>query len=535
MPHESSRLEDAGHLRRALLAFTPAIVALFVGLVAFDAEREAQSLSALVAHTRDVIDISASTFSALQDAETGQRGYVITGKPEYLAPYKHAFAVLREDTAALRSLLRSNAVEEPRLDTLGGLIARKQSELAETIRLRRDFGFSAAAALVSSDSGKKTMDTIRTLLSSFNTSERSVLEARRRSEESHRIWARVALAVATLLAVMIALVVNRVLIRFAENEAALAHDLESQNMLLQEQGLELEMQAQQLQEQAAELEVQNEELQTSTDALIEQTRAAQEANRAKSDFLAMMSHELRTPLNAIAGYTQLMQLGVPAPVPDAFQTYLSRIQHSQSHLLGIINSVLNFARLEAGTIDYRIGDVAVGDIVATLEALIAPQMAARGLGYSCEPCAGLVVRADEEKMTQVLLNVLSNAIKFTPRGGAITISAARETRGSSDVVAIRVRDTGPGIPPDMLESIFAPFVQVDTSRTRNSEGTGLGLAIARDLARNMSGELTCESAVGAGSTFTLTLPSVEAVIAEGPPDQAPTGSRPSGMSTSPVG
>ncbi|HMA24082.1 MAG TPA: ATP-binding protein, partial [Gemmatimonadaceae bacterium] len=328
-------------------------------------------------------------------------------------------------------------------------------------------------------------------------------------------------------------------------EERLAREVESRNRRLEEQNVELAHQAQQLHDQAAELEMQNEELQFTSDTLAEQTTeleaqaeqlettiraldeanqtadaarvAAEVANRAKSDFLATMSHELRTPLNAIAGYTQLMQLGVPEPVPEVHREYLARIQQSQRHLLGVINSVLNFARIEAGTVVYDMGDVAIAVLLAEVEPLIAPQMLARGHEYVCLPCdPTLVVYADPDKVRQILLNLLSNAIKFTPSGGQITLSAeALIDDPSEKFVAIRVRDTGLGIPADKLSSIFDPFVQVDASHNRMAEGTGLGLAISRELARGMGGDLVVESAVGVGSTFTLTLPLVASLPAPG--------------------
>lgn len=231
--------------------------------------------------------------------------------------------------------------------------------------------------------------------------------------------------------------------------------------------------------------------------------AAENANRSKSEFLAIMSHELRTPLNAIGGYVALLELGVRGPVTEDQRIDLERIQRSQRHLLGLINEVLNYARIETGNVHYDIADVPVDEVLSTAEALVAPQAGARRLHLDRDRCdPAITVSCDRDKLQQVMLNLLSNAIKFTGAGGHVTLWCEVEPQ----TVLIHVTDTGPGIAADKLEEIFEPFVQVDTRLTRVHEGVGLGLAISRDLARGMGGELSVRSTLGQGSTFTLSLP-----------------------------
>jgi signal transduction histidine kinase len=239
-------------------------------------------------------------------------------------------------------------------------------------------------------------------------------------------------------------------------------------------------------------------------SVAEQARfEAESANRAKNEFLAVMSHELRTPLNAIGGYTQLLELGLRGPITEQQRGDLERIKRSQGYLLSLINDVLNFAKIESGHLQVDLADVPLADLVCGMSDFVQPQLRERGLAFSCDTCPSEVrVRADREKVQQILLNLLSNALKFTPAGGSITIKCRVEDARAM----VSVHDTGLGIAPDKLEWIFEPFVQVDRRYKREQEGIGLGLAISRELARAMGGDLTVTSAETKGSTFELSLP-----------------------------
>jgi signal transduction histidine kinase len=228
------------------------------------------------------------------------------------------------------------------------------------------------------------------------------------------------------------------------------------------------------------------------------------ASRAKSEFLATMSHELRTPLNAIGGYADLLLAGVRGELNAAQRVDVERMQRSGQHLLGLINDILNFARLEAGSVEFRVAETPVRPLLESLDELIRPQVDAKPLTYMQSPAPDdLVVQADGEKVRQILLNLLTNAVKFTDAGGQIAI----ECDGDPEQVRIVVRDSGCGIPPDKLPRIFDPFVQVDRERTpANQRGVGLGLSISRDLAHGMGASLSVASAVGSGTAFTLSLP-----------------------------
>jgi signal transduction histidine kinase len=220
-------------------------------------------------------------------------------------------------------------------------------------------------------------------------------------------------------------------------------------------------------------------------------------------FLRAMSHELRTPLNAISGYTEILELGIRGVVNPEQVKDLGRIKRAASYLLRLINDVLTIARFE-GARPLNVISIPVNPMLVEVEGLCALQATAKDLTLTVEQCKpDLLVAADAERFQQILLNLITNATKFTVAGGSISVLCDEE----AGVVRIRVTDTGVGIRPVDIERVFEPFVQIDRQLTPGSQqGVGLGLSISRELARAMRGDLTLESSEGTGSTFTLTLP-----------------------------
>ena len=238
------------------------------------------------------------------------------------------------------------------------------------------------------------------------------------------------------------------------------------------------------------------------EALVRARRAAEEANVARMRFLSMMSHDLRTPLNAISGYADLMLMGIRGEVTEEQRRDLTRMKDASGYLLDMLNDVLAFVKLEAGQLEMDVRDVPLARVVRRAEELVLPRVLASSLTLSGAECAGdLVVRADESRLQQVLLNLLTNAIKFTPSGGTVRLSC--EARGNQ--VLLSVADTGPGIPDDQQTWIFEPFTQLEGRTQASKEGVGLGLAISRQFARAMGGDVTVGNAPGGGAVFTVAL------------------------------
>ena len=265
-----------------------------------------------------------------------------------------------------------------------------------------------------------------------------------------------------------------------------------------------------LQERNEQLDAQNEELQSQTEELmtqqqelIEKTGEVERANQLKSEFLANMSHELRTPLNVIIGFSELMRDEVPGKINDEQRQCLEDVLGSSQHLLNLINEVLDLSKIESGKAELDLTNLALTEVIEPLARTILPVLAPGQHSLDVEIEKELpLVHADKAKVSEVLLNLLSNAAKFTPDGGKLKIRAVRE----GDWCQVSVIDNGIGIKKEDQEQIFEPFCQLDNPLTREKSGTGLGLALVKQIIERHGGQIWVESEYGKGSRFTFTLP-----------------------------
>ena len=232
-------------------------------------------------------------------------------------------------------------------------------------------------------------------------------------------------------------------------------------------------------------------------------REAEAANRIKSELFARLSHEFRTPLHAVSGYLEILQQNIHGALTMDQRRDIERIHQAQEHLLALVNMILDFAKIEGGQVELAMAEIPVEETIGSAEALVAPQFAKKGISYSHKDGdPSITVFADREKVQQILVNLLANAMRFTAPGGAVSL----EWEVENEILLVRIRDTGPGIPDDMIEQIFEPFVQLRSPGSPPAGGTGLGLPISRDLARAMGGDVQASSTVGTGSVFTMSLP-----------------------------
>jgi len=670
MPDRRPRARAA----RRITVFGPAVIVIILGALSYGGLRRTIRMRQLVAHTQSVLQTSTSLLTAVLDAETGERGYLLTRDTTFLAPYQGALPRIDSLLAQLRDLTREFPAQQARLDTLSVRAHERVGALANAIEDMRTGKTDTAIGVVAHGPGKRLMDDARRLVADIDGSEEELLLARQRDEGRASYILSGLLILGTLVASLLALLVNRNFDRALSDRREALNDSRSANERLQEQAIELEYQAEAAQSAAAEAEhaTENaqralaaaeeserraERLQIATEALsgalsrtevaklivdqamaalgaqsgalaalegeqlsfvavrgmsalrigetvaLDHSRplpaavltgqpvmltgaaavrerfpvivpahlvdgiealaafpmesdgrvlgglvvrfrhpralgavdrsfmnalsriaaeafdrarlfdaerdaraAAEAANRAKAAFLASMSHELRTPLQAALGFAQLMRSGLYGPVTDEQAEVLGRVERSQTHLARLIDDILDFARLEAGRVRISLGSVVVAEVFDDLAPILEPQAEAKRIVLEVTaPAKRIAARADRHRLQQILINLVGNAIKFTPDGGRVVVDAFDDDAR----VIIRVADSGLGIPADRLQSIFEPFVQVDSEFTRRASGAGLGLAISRDLARMMGGELTVESEIGKGSVFSVSLPAAD--------------------------
>ena len=435
------------------------IILLIIGLASYRSISELVKSSDDVSRGRDLIAALAVVSSDMKDAETGQRGYIITGDDRYLEPYRKARNSINGDVAGLENLLADSSNQQQLIHTLEAAISAKLVELNRTMELRQNLGFNAAAAEVDTHLGRNLMDQIRNLVAAMGVEEQAALKQK---QDAVRADAK-----RSVLIILIGLVFAFTVIPFS-------------NVIIQQEVARRER-----------LE----------EALLRAKNDAERANRFKDEFLSTMSHELRTPLNAVLGFSDLLKEERYGPLNPRQRRYVDHIHTGGDHLLRLINDILDLSRIEAGRMDIVLEDTNVAAIFNEVAGSLRPLAEARHQELEALAEPDLAVRVDATRFKQVLTNLVANAIKFTPDGGHITLAAEK----ARDRLTISVRDTGPGISASEHKTIFEGFYR-SRDTARSIEGSGLGLTITQRLVALHNSKLELQSEPGSGSRFYFTLP-----------------------------
>jgi len=414
-----------------------------------------------IAHTYDVLDGLKETLDHVREAELFERSFILTHDSVYLVRYHQVVSSLEPDLKRLYALTADNPREHRRVATMDSLVQQRRMLFEHRIATFQHHGTDSAVALIRRGDGLRLMTRLSTVgAEAISDEERLLVE--RSSRQEGDLWESVVLIVVGLLGVTYLVATGN--IRLLRHLRARAR---------------------------------------AEDEAVQQREEAEAANQSKSDFLARMSHELRTPLNSVIGFANVMLKNKDGHLTESDVTYLNRIQSNGRHLLSLINQILDVAKIESGRIELLIEPVDIAALVREVVAQFEPQAREMSLRLAAEVPDDLApFNTDNEKLRQVLINLIGNAMKFTTRGGVTVVVEARH----GTIVSIAVRDTGIGIPKDRLNEVFEAFEQAENTTSRKFGGTGLGLSISKSLAQLLGLELVVDSEVGVGTTFTLWFP-----------------------------
>jgi signal transduction histidine kinase/DNA-binding NarL/FixJ family response regulator len=466
----AGKLRSADWMGRSLegkigIGFAAALLLLCViGWVSYQSTERLVMENRLNDHSREVLMSLRVLFSDLQDSETGERGFVITGEDDYLEPYNEALPQIDRDEQNLKRLVADNPNQGQSLQSIHKVVEKLLAQYKNVIEVRKSDGFAPAQALVLGGHGKEYMDQIRHYTDEMDHEEQILLDERSQIRAATARTTRFVIFGGSILAFMLVLCAGMLIRR----------DICARRR---------------------------------AEAQLQHTRAAAEAaNRAKSEFLANMSHEIRTPMSSILGYADLML--EPEQTQSSRLNHVNVIRRNGAHLLSVINDILDLSKIEAGELKVEQIECSPCQLLSEVASTMRVRATERKLQLVVK-IEGLIpktIRSDPTRLRQILINLSSNAIKFTDSGWVRVV--ARLVTPADDPcpkMAFEITDSGIGMTAEEVTRLFQPFAQADTSTTRRFGGTGLGLSITRRLARELGGDVTVDSTPGRGSQFVVTV------------------------------
>ena len=482
-----------------LSLLVPFFLIIFSGLNLYSSIQQNKESSSWVKHTHVVISEARLLIKLIVDMETGMRGFIITGKEEFLEPFYTGIEAWQLNIQDLKKRVRDNPPQIERLTLVNIRLEEWKKYIGNpSISARMNGEINSASALIEKGAGKEIVDGLRAQLQKFIEVEEALLAKRefreRRNSTSLIRSTIIATILGCLICIGIGFVLNRDLLSGVTGlldgtKKIMSGKLDSK-VDLKDRGDEL-------------FDLAN-SFNAMTKQLVDSRNKLEKANKAKGQFLANMSHEIRTPLNGILGFASLL---CDEPLNKKSVEYVEHIQTSCENLLLIINDILDYSKIEAGKVEIEKFSFSLKDLVKSNSAIFFSISESKGLAFEIDIDSDIpsFVSGDKLRINQVLLNLLSNAFKFTEQG-SIKLSVKRE----SNIFSFEVRDTGLGIAKDKISKVFFSFQQADESTTREFGGTGLGLSISSKLVEMMGGELKVESELNKGSRFYFSIPLGEA-------------------------